>query len=83
MNTPQRQLPGGFIQTPAPARQPVLRTVSGQQLQPQQPNGVAPPTQLAQPFIPIEHAARAINIMLNVEATYPVLEEYVKRKIRT
>jgi len=88
MATPQRPLPGGFVNTPAPPRPPVFRMSSNPnpalqrqtQVQPvQQSNGmeVAPATQLT----PVERAARAINHRLALETRYPPLEDYVTQGI--
>ncbi|KAF2431561.1 non-repetitive nucleoporin [Tothia fuscella] len=86
LQTPQRPIPGGFVNTPAP-RPPNFRMASGglvggggqQGGAVQQPtqNGVAATSGLTA----VERAARAINHRLNLETRYPPLEEYVTQGI--
>ncbi|TKA31276.1 hypothetical protein B0A50_02121 [Salinomyces thailandicus] len=90
--TPQRPLPGGFVQTPAPAAAaaPLPASMFAQQLaslrnQPQPQQDAAPGTNHADQaaagaapgMSPVTRAANAINAALYNEARYPELESYV------
>ncbi|KAK4548388.1 hypothetical protein LTR36_010259 [Oleoguttula mirabilis] len=78
--TPQRPLPGGYIQTPAPAAPSIFAQHAAQLRQnPQAPaqtdQNAAQPT--AQGLSPVERAARTINDTLSAEQRFPDLESYV------
>ncbi|KAF2721474.1 non-repetitive nucleoporin [Polychaeton citri CBS 116435] len=83
--TPQRPVPGGFLQTPAPApsilaqhaaslRQPHPSSASSQSVI--APAPAAPSTTDLKPVV---RAARAINETLAVEARFPEFESYVQQ----
>ncbi|TKA79082.1 hypothetical protein B0A55_02521 [Friedmanniomyces simplex] len=77
--TPQRPLPGGFINTPAPA--PTIFAPQAAQLrQNQQPpaaiNNNAAQSSAPQ-LSPVDRAARTINETLRQEQSFPELEKYV------
>ncbi|KAK5111503.1 hypothetical protein LTR85_011851 [Meristemomyces frigidus] len=78
--TPQRPLPGGYIQTPAPAAPTIFAPQAAMLRQnPQAPaqtdHNAAQPT--AQGMSPVERAARTINDTLSAEQRFPDLESYV------
>ncbi|TKX18355.1 putative nucleoporin NUP170 [Elsinoe australis] len=88
--TPQRKLPGGYIQTPAPQRpaQPSIfrsnsssalalqrKSSSGALLNPATQPANAP--QPAQNLSPVAIGARTINDALASESRYPELESYI------
>jgi nuclear pore complex protein Nup155 len=94
--TPQRPLPGAFLQTPAasryqgpgPARQ-LFRTqssssapgISAERRSSSQPVGaLVGPPTQAQILKPVQRAARTINEVLRKDANFPELDSYVKRK---
>ena len=76
--TPQRSLPGGFINTPAPAP-----TIFAPQAASLRQNAQPPATDnnagqsAAQSVLPVERAARTINDTLASEARFPELESYI------
>ena len=89
--TPQRQLPGAYVQTPAQTRpyqlgqtsQPNLRTSTvsaqqqyGSQGQNQQ-NGQATRRPQVEELKPVERASRTINQTFEQESRYPALDTYV------
>lgn len=76
--TPQRPLPGQFLNTPAPAQPSIFAQNAQAARQPQQPqpaqqDGANPPPQA--PSMP-ERAARVINDALSCEARSAELESY-------
>ncbi|GAM84325.1 hypothetical protein ANO11243_023190 [Dothideomycetidae sp. 11243] len=91
--TPQRKLPGGFIQTPAPSQRPsqpsIFRSNSSSTLaRARQPSSGAllqapaqtsqPPTEAPAPSLsPVATGAKTINDVLAGEGRYPELESYV------
>jgi len=94
--TPQRPVPGGFINTPAPnggryqagaMRQPNFGQPLGGRVPPgPNPNDGQPNPQSRQisppvPLQPIQRAARTINEVLQREASFPDLDSYVKREL--
>ena len=95
IQTPQRPLPGAFLQTPAlnrnqqePISQPALfRQTSNPQpnvqtaVAPYNPKGAVQKPPFAPTLEPIERAARTINDTLIQETQYPELDSYVGRKI--
>jgi len=81
--TPQRPVPGGYIQTPAPGRQPLFRA-------PSTTNGPAPQTQPVQEtqqqqgnrsLEPVERASGTINLKLDQEKSFPDLEGYISQGV--
>ncbi|KAK0266341.1 hypothetical protein B0A54_04829 [Friedmanniomyces endolithicus] len=77
--TPQRQLPGGFVNTPAPAPS-IFAPQAAQLRQNQQPpaptnNNAAQAS--APQLSPVDRAARTINDTLRQEQNFPELEKYV------
>lgn len=82
--TPQRPLPGAYVQTPAVSfRQNPTRTGSTTVIQPNgsrnlEPAGGSTPNTPSDS--PISRAARYINDTLGLEARYPELNTYVGRK---
>lgn len=95
--TPQRPLPGAFLQTPAASRYqgpgPVRQLFRTQSSNPAEV--VAPTGQGAQPVValpgaqaaqsqalkPVQRAARTVNEVLRKDANFPELDSYVKRKL--
>lgn len=78
--TPQRPLPGGYIQTPAPAAPSIFAQQAAQLRQNQQApaQGNQNATQnTAQGMSPVERAARTVNDTLSAEQRFPDLESYV------
>ena len=94
--TPNRPLPGTYIQTPGPnlnppppifqpnlpkSFQPNGSQNQGQAVaQPPQPGGQGTSKQSAEYVKPIQRAAKTINDTLAREAQYPELDSYVGRK---
>ncbi len=93
--TPQRSIPGGFINTPAPqggryqvggVRQPEFGRPLGTRAPPgPDPNDGHPNPQSRQvpppvALQPIQRAARTINEILQRDASFPDLDSYVKRE---
>lgn len=91
--TPQRLLPGAFLQTPAHSRyQPAsvaqrshsaaiqntstrLQGFNGQHQEKSDPQAQS------QPLLPVQHAAKTINKVLQRDASFPDLDGYIKRNI--
>ena len=93
--TPQRQLPGAYVQTPAPSlhhqsgltNQQNTRsgTATNQQqygalTRQRQPGGQPASSPSAEALRPIERASRTINQTLEQESRYPALDTYVSRE---
>jgi nuclear pore complex protein Nup155 len=83
--TPARPLPGAFINTPAPSRFPPPRQPIFQSQPVRNPSGATPPNQQQQnppqreTLQPIQRAARTINEVLQREANFPDLDNYIKQ----
>ncbi|KAK4890896.1 hypothetical protein LTR27_010469 [Elasticomyces elasticus] len=79
--TPQRPLPGGFVNTPAPAPTifaPQAALLRQNQQPPASPNTNDNATQSSAPQLsPIDRAAQTINSTLRIEASFPELEKYI------
>jgi nuclear pore complex protein Nup155 len=93
--TPQRPLPGAFLQTPAPTRyqsataaqRTQSATIQNNSTRPQSFNGQQQQQQAGlqiqpQPLLPVQHAAKTINKVLQRDASFPDLDGYIKRKRR-
>src|SRR5580700_9197075 len=91
--TPQRPLPGAFLQTPAPTRyqsataaqrsqSAVIQNNStrAQSYNGQQQQQQAGPQNQSQPLLPVQHAAKTINKVLQRDASFPDLDGYIKRE---
>lgn len=90
--TPQRPLPGAFLNTPAASRygpglgvpgpnflrRPVASALQASSMQQQSPQLRQDPQN--QSLQPIQRAARTINEVLLKEANFPDLDSYVRRK---
>lgn len=77
--TPQRQLPGAFLTTPAPA--PSIFSQNAQALRQQPAPASTPAQQSANTISEVERAARTINDTLASEARFPELESYVTQGV--
>lgn len=77
--TPQRQLPGAYFNTPAPA--PSIFTQNAQALRQQPPPGPVLAQQTTSTVSAVERAARTINETLASEARFPELESYVTQGV--
>jgi len=77
--TPQRNLPGAYFNTPAPA--PSIFSQNAQALRQQPPPGPALAQQSANTVSAVERAARTINDTLASEARFPELESYVTQGV--
>lgn len=80
--TPQRPLPGAFLQTPAPSRN-IAPTSPQQQVPPQTPMPRMAPAiaQTSNQALSVEErGAHTINNTLAQEARYPDLDSYLSRK---
>lgn len=77
--TPQRQLPGAYFNTPAPA--PSIFSQNAQALRQQPPPGPALAQQSTNTISAVERAARTINDTLAAEAHFPELESYVTQGV--
>lgn len=79
--TPQRPLPGGYIQTPAPAPTIFAQQAASLRQNPQAPattdRNAAQPA--AQGISAVQRAARTINDTLAAEQRFPDLESYVSQ----
>lgn len=77
--TPQRNLPGTYFNTPAPA--PSIFTQNAQALRQQPPPGPALAQQSANTVSTVGRAARTINETIAAEARFPELESYVTQGV--
>ncbi|KAL1590668.1 hypothetical protein WHR41_00751 [Cladosporium halotolerans] len=77
--TPQRQLPGAYFNTPAPA--PSIFSQNAQALRQAPPPGPALSQQTTNTVSAVERAARTINETLAAEARFPELESYVTQGV--
>ena len=96
LQTPQRPLPGAFVQTPAASRYPgpnpvrqLFRApssnsaaVGAPSAQGSQSAVTVLPQGQSQPQVlkPVQRAGRTINEVLRKDANFPELDSYVKRK---
>jgi nuclear pore complex protein Nup155 len=77
--TPQRNLPGAYFNTPAPA--PSIFSQNAQALRQQPPPGPALTQQSGNTVSTVERAAQTINDTLAAEARFPELDSYVQQGV--
>ena len=77
--TPQRNLPGAYFATPAPA--PSIFSQNAQALRQQPPPGPALAQQSTNTVSKVERAAQTINDTLAAELRFPELESYVTQGV--
>jgi nuclear pore complex protein Nup155 len=78
--TPQRNLPGAYFATPAPAA-PSIFSQNAQALRQQPPPGPALAQQSTSTVSKVERAAQTINDTLTAELRFPELESYVTQGV--
>ena len=91
IQTPQKPLPGAYIQTPAVSRFQSLQSRQSISVPPQQSQALNQQSQSvqnggqkseSQDILPIERAAKAVNEALSEESRYPDLDSYIGRESR-